>query len=78
MERQSRCLPLQRIQKQKEPYMNRIVIVTDSKSIFDVLARKSVGGIIRVDKRAGLELQIVLATLLRRIVLLGATSQESG
>eukprot|EP00971_Amphidinium_carterae_P104075 2061131-Amphidinium_carterae.1 len=56
-ERKSRCLPLQHIQKENEPYMDRIVVVTDSKSIFDVLAKKSVGGI---DKRAGLELQIVL------------------
>eukprot|EP00971_Amphidinium_carterae_P174484 3458900-Amphidinium_carterae.1 len=54
--RQSRCLPLQHIQKEKEPLMDRIVVVTDSKSIYDVLAKKSVGGI---DKRAGLELQIV-------------------
>eukprot|EP00971_Amphidinium_carterae_P155754 3088548-Amphidinium_carterae.1 len=56
-DRQARCLPIQHIQKEKEPPQDRIVIVTDSKSIYDALAKKSVGGI---DRRAGLELQVVL------------------
>eukprot|EP00971_Amphidinium_carterae_P291424 5785768-Amphidinium_carterae.1 len=59
-ERKARLLPIQHIQKEKEPFMDRIVVVTDSKSIYDVLAKKSVGGI---DKRAGLELQVVLDSL---------------
>eukprot|EP00971_Amphidinium_carterae_P288924 5736741-Amphidinium_carterae.1 len=61
-DRQARCLPIQRIQKEKEPPQDRIVVVTDSKSIYDVLAKKSVVGI---DRRTGLALQVVLHSVIQ-------------
>ena len=56
----SRALRLQHLEKTEEPYNDNLVVVTDSKSVFDVLKK---GHVASIDKRAGLELQVVLDSM---------------
>eukprot|EP00971_Amphidinium_carterae_P347081 6488907-Amphidinium_carterae.1 len=56
----ARTLELQHIEKELEPPSDQIILVTDSKSIYDVLRKRNVEG---VDKRAGMELRVVLDSM---------------
>ena len=40
----SRTLPLQHLEKLEEPYKNNIVVVTDSKSVYELLKKGQVLG----------------------------------